>query len=376
MLNNAPSVLPDSIDSISVAQANTFSDTLLQWFDEYGRKDLPWQHNKTPYRVWVSEIMLQQTQVATVIGYYQTFMARFPTVEALAAASEEEVLHLWSGLGYYSRARNLHKTAQIVVNEFDGVFPDSVDALMSLSGIGRSTAGAIASISMGVPATIMDGNVKRVLVRYFAIEGWAGTAEITKKLWQLAEQLTPQQRAGDYTQVMMDMGAIICKRSKPSCLICPLQQGCLAFKTGQTQTLPAPKPKKDKPVKQTTMLVLINQHQQVFLEKRPSSGIWGGLWSFPEIQCDAVPDVTNYADLQQFISLPITVQQTMSCEYLVPFRHTFTHYHLDIKPLVIHVMADDQVVNNQRWVPIGIPYELGVPAPVAKLLSHPFITSH
>ncbi|MGB1271575.1 MAG: A/G-specific adenine glycosylase, partial [Endozoicomonas sp.] len=224
-----------------------FSQKLLEWFDQHGRKDLPWQQDKTPYRIWVSEIMLQQTQVTTVIPYFKKFMGRFPDVHALAAASEDEVLHFWSGLGYYSRARNLHKAARTVTKEFSGEFPRSVELLMKLPGIGRSTAGAIAAISMGVRAPIMDGNVKRVLTRYCGVKGWPGKSAVAEKLWDIAEQLTPDRRVDDYTQAMMDMGATLCTRSKPNCHQCPLKTHCKAHRAGEETRYPEPKPKKDKP---------------------------------------------------------------------------------------------------------------------------------
>ncbi|WP_066014413.1 A/G-specific adenine glycosylase [Endozoicomonas atrinae] len=345
---------------------STFSQRLLDWFDAHGRKHLPWQQNKTPYRVWISEIMLQQTQVTTVIPYYQKFMERFPAVTDLAAASEDEVLHFWSGLGYYSRARNLHNAAKKVVSEFSGTFPCSVEQLMALPGIGRSTAGAIASISMGIRAPIMDGNVKRVLTRHFAIHGWPGQTRVANELWDIAEKLTPESRTGDYTQVMMDLGATVCKRSKPTCQACPLEDSCIAHKLGQERLFPESKPKKDKPEKSTIMLMVVNQYGEILLEKRPPSGIWGGLWSFPEI---SNPDQIIEQALEKTGLLLKEFDTWQS------FRHTFSHYHLDITPALSFVEYPGQTSNtvikdhdSYYWFALHQSPELGLAAPVKKLL--------
>ena len=339
-----------------------FSRTLLDWFDTHGRKNLPWQHNKTPYRVWISEIMLQQTQVTTVIPYFQKFMERFPQVTDLASAHEDEVLHYWSGLGYYSRARNLHKTAKQIVNKYDGEFPRSVALLIELPGIGRSTAGAIASISMGIRAPIMDGNVKRVLTRYFAIDGWPGQARVANELWDIADQLTPQNRVGDYTQVMMDLGATVCKRSKPTCNTCPLHDNCLAYKTGQVTAFPQSKPKQSKPVKSTAMLMVVNQLGEVLLEKRPPAGIWGGLWGFPELSEQQI--------IEQAHKKTGLILTDYDCWQ--PFRHTFSHYHLDITPIMTFVeYTHGGAINDSDsycWFSLNQPPELGLAAPVKKLL--------
>lgn len=345
---------------------NTFSQKLLSWFDEHGRKHLPWQQNKTPYRIWISEIMLQQTQVTTVIPYYQQFMERFPEVTDLAAASEDEVLHYWSGLGYYSRARNLHKAAKKVVDEFSGTFPRSVEQLMELSGIGRSTAGAVASISMGIRAPIMDGNVKRVLTRYFAIHGWPGHRRVANNLWEIADRLTPENRVGDYTQVMMDLGATVCKRSKPACHVCPLETSCIAHQTGQEKQFPEPKPKQNKPERSTIMLMVVNQYGEVLLEKRPPSGIWGGLWSFPEM---SEPDQIAEEALKK------TGLTLHGYDFWQSFRHTFSHYHLDITPALTfvdnqsqHTAQEIKDSDNYCWFALNQLPELGLSAPVKKLL--------
>jgi A/G-specific adenine glycosylase len=341
--------------------SENFSSAVLDWFDQHGRHDLPWQQNKDAYHTWISEIMLQQTQVTTVIPYYQRFIERFPTVDSLAKAEQDEVLHLWTGLGYYARARNLHKTAQIVANELNGQFPETVLELEALPGIGRSTAGAILSISTGKWAPILDGNVKRVLARFYAIKGWPGTTANQKTLWQYAEQNTPQERVADYTQAMMDLGATLCTRSKPSCLLCPLQQGCKAWELGKTDQLPTPKPKKTLPIKQTYMLIL-QQHKEneVLLYQRPPSGLWGGLWSFPQV-----------ADLRDTFNETGLELDQASIQTLAPIRHTFSHFHLDITPVQAQINTPTDCVMEGKpmlWYNIQQPENVGLAAPVKKLL--------
>lgn len=335
-----------------------FSQAVLDWFTEHGRHDLPWQEHKTAYFTWISEIMLQQTQVSTVIPYFERFRERFPDVHALADADLDEVLHLWTGLGYYARARNLHKTAGIVSREYGGEFPQSVEELEQLPGIGRSTAGAILSISTGRWAPILDGNVKRVLARFQALDEWPGTTSAQKKLWQWAETYTPRQRVGDYTQAMMDMGATICTRSKPSCLLCPLQKGCQSLKQGLTDVIPKPRPKKTLPEKQTLMLIIRNNDGSFLLYKRPPTGIWGGLWSFPEVgdlrDCEA--------------TLGFTVETFTAHE---PLRHTFSHYHLDITPVEIteRSLASSVMEGAETlWYNVAQPPNIGLAAPVKRLL--------
>lgn len=337
-----------------------FSDKILRWYDQYGRKHLPWQQNRSPYRVWVSEIMLQQTQVTTVIPYFERFMECFPTVEALASASQDNVLQLWTGLGYYARGRNLHKCALEVVDRYQGVFPQTVEALEQLPGIGRSTAGAIISLAHDQPATILDGNVKRVLARCFTIDGWAGHSAVARKLWQVAEEQTPHQRNRDYTQAMMDLGAMICTRTKPKCDACPLLKDCLGYKTGEVEQYPGKKPKTIKPVKAAQFLLLENQQGQILLEQRPASGIWGGLWSFPEIATDQDP--LAYSE-QHYGSTLEHYQWNI-------FRHTFSHYHLDIHPTHIKLNKVQTAVadNNQCWFTHEQWQQLGLPAPVKKIL--------
>lgn len=337
-----------------------FSTAVLTWFDQHGRHDLPWQAEKTAYNTWISEIMLQQTQVTTVIPYYERFIARFPDVHSLADAEQDEVLHLWTGLGYYARARNLHKAAQTVSRELDGTFPETVEGLEALPGIGRSTAGAVLSISTGKWAPILDGNVKRVLARYFALQEWPGTTASQKKLWQWAETLTPHPRTGDYTQAMMDLGATLCMRSKPACERCPLRSDCQALAIGQQNSLPKPRPKKELPVKQTLMLMIHNTDGEVLLYQRPPTGLWGGLWSLPEVQ-----------DLRDFTAETGLTIDADTARFLEPLRHTFSHFHLDITP-VRAVLADtcDGVMEQHetRWYNTASPASIGLAAPVKKLL--------
>lgn len=338
-----------------------FSHTVLAWYDVHGRKHLPWQQDITPYRVWVSEIMLQQTQVATVIPYYQRFMQHFPIVQQLAAASQDEVLHLWTGLGYYARGRNLHAAAQQVVSQWQGCFPRSVEQLAELPGIGRSTAGAIASISMGIRAPILDGNVKRVLTRFFAIDGWPGVAAINQQLWQIADTLTPDHSHQQYTQAMMDLGATVCTRSKPRCGICPLQPQCQGYASGTPTHYPHSKPKKEKPEKTTYLLMLEHPNGSQLLQQRPQTGIWGGLWSYPETQNPQQAELVT----QQLLGVSAT-----QVEFLPPFRHTFSHYHLLIHP--IRVCVPTMVLQEERagyqWYDPQQPSSLGLAAPVKALL--------
>ena len=340
--------------------SNFFSARVLEWFDQHGRKHLPWQQQINAYRVWLSEIMLQQTQVATVIPYFERFVARFPTVESLAAAPIDEVLHLWTGLGYYARARNLHKCAQTVVNEHAGKFPCSVEGLAELPGIGRSTAGAIASIAYQQSAAILDGNVKRVLARYHAVEGWPGQTEVAAKLWVIAEGYTPESRPNHYTQAMMDLGATLCTRSKPKCVLCPLKDGCIAFAQGNPQDYPGKKPKKALPEKAVQLLMLRNPAGDLLLRQRPAQGIWGGLWSFPELAIDA--DAADYA--AHYFG------EVAGREVWTSYRHTFSHYHLDITPVLIQLAKAPQTIGEAatHWYNPHQPDALGLAAPVKKLL--------
>ncbi|MGE8361796.1 A/G-specific adenine glycosylase [Pseudomonas sp.] len=337
-----------------------FSSAVLGWYDDHGRKDLPWQQGITPYRVWVSEIMLQQTQVSTVLGYFDRFMAALPTVKDLAEAPEDEVLHLWTGLGYYTRARNLQKTAQIVMAEHGGEFPRDVDALTALPGIGRSTAGAIASLSMGLRAPVLDGNVKRVLARYVAQEGYPGEPKVARQLWDVAERFLPQDRVNNYTQAMMDLGATLCTRSKPSCLLCPLQSGCQAHMLGLEIRYPIAKPRKALPQKRTVMPILANREGAILLYRRPSSGLWGGLWSLPEL-----------TDLQALE--PLASQHALHIgqrRELDGLTHTFSHFQLAIEPWLVRVESQpsDMADDDWLWYNLATPPRLGLAAPVKKLL--------
>ncbi|MGH8355033.1 MAG: A/G-specific adenine glycosylase [Pseudomonas sp.] len=337
-----------------------FGSAVLQWYDRHGRKDLPWQRGITPYRVWVSEIMLQQTQVGTVLGYFDRFMEALPSVQALAAAAEDEVLHLWTGLGYYSRARNLHQTAKTVVAEHGGEFPRDVEALTELPGIGRSTAGAIASLSMGLRAPILDGNVKRVLARYRAQDGYPGEPKVAKQLWQVAEDFTPQARVNHYTQAMMDLGATLCTRSKPSCLLCPLQSGCRAHLLGRASAYPVAKPRQALPQKRTLMPILANREGAILLYRRPSSGLWGGLWSLPEVL--AADELDGFAARH---GLTLGPRREMA-----GLTHSFSHFQLAIEPWLIQVesVVPSVAEANWLWYNLATPPRLGLAAPVKKLL--------
>ena len=339
-----------------------FSGGILAWYQVSGRKDLPWQVQPTPYRVWVSEIMLQQTQVATVIPYYERFMECFPDVESLAHAAADQVLHHWSGLGYYARARHLHAAAQQIVNEFNGVFPETFNAVVALPGVGPSTAGAILSLACGQYHAILDGNVKRVLTRYHAVAGWPGQSAVHKQLWALAEQHTPAQQTATYTQAIMDLGATICTRARPQCEVCPVNAGCAAHAAGMETAFPSPRPKKAVPVRSVCMLMLCNDDDEVLLEQRPPAGIWGGLWSFPEF-----PSVADIAE-QCGNSLDINNDETVVWPVV---RHTFSHFHLDITPVFARGAENETVVMEgprRLWYNTSGNQERGLAAPVEKLL--------
>lgn len=340
-----------------------FSQALLAWFDQWGRKHLPWQQRRTAYRVWVSEIMLQQTQVATVIPYFERFMDRFPTIYELAMASQDEVLHLWTGLGYYARGRNLHRCAQAVVAKYEGEFPDDVAALSQLPGIGKSTAGAIISIAYNKRAVILDGNVKRVLARFHAISGWPGKTSVANTLWRHAERHTPHRRCDAYSQAIMDLGATLCTRSQPQCQICPLQSHCTAFRRGDPQSFPGKKPKKTLPVKKNQLLMIIHRDDNtVWLQRRPPQGIWGGLWSFPELAPDSDP----------VSCVEHRFGKVISVDNWPVFRHTFTHYHWDIQPVFIVVGAVHDVLHEDRerqWFAHAQIAALGLSAPIKRLLT-------
>ncbi|RDU99901.1 A/G-specific adenine glycosylase [Trinickia dinghuensis] len=347
-----------------------FATRLIVWQRSHGRHDLPWQNTRDPYRIWLSEIMLQQTQVSTVIPYYGKFLARFPDVAALAAAPIDEVMALWAGLGYYSRARNLHRCAQAVVERHGGAFPDSPEQLAELPGIGRSTAAAIASFAFGARAAILDGNVKRVLARVFGVEGFPGEKRVENAMWSLAESVMPgEQASGDdvsaYTQGLMDLGATLCVRGKPDCGRCPFTSDCVAHATGRQRELPAARPKKTVPTRRTWMLVLCDG-DGVLLERRPPSGIWGGLWSLPE-----AADEAAIAELAYALG---AVRDTRGLHRLAPITHSFTHFKLDIEPRCADFNAApgagglEARDNETAWVPLAQIDDYGVPAPVRKLL--------
>jgi A/G-specific adenine glycosylase len=336
---------------------DSFSRRLLTWFDVHGRHDLPWQHPRTAYRVWIAEVMLQQTQVATVVPYFLRFVEKFTSLRALAAAPLDDVLAAWSGLGYYSRARNLHRAAQICVAEHAGTLPRDFDALAALPGIGRSTAGAILAQAYGLRFPILDGNVKRVLARHHGLRGWPGASAVQKKLWAHAEAHTPHARVADYTQAIMDLGATVCTRAKPRCTGCPLQRTCVAYREGLTAQLPERKPARTLPTRQTVMLLLRDRSGRILLERRPPTGVWAQLWSLPEA-ADADSARRHLGANIELRALP-------------PFTHAFTHYRLEIEPLQATLERPPRVADapDRRWL---LPREaamLGLPAPVRKLIA-------
>ncbi|MHA6312585.1 A/G-specific adenine glycosylase [Pantoea sp. S-LA4] len=339
-------------------QAPQFAQQVLDWYQRFGRKTLPWQLDKTPYKVWLSEVMLQQTQVATVIPYFERFMARFPTVGDLAAAPLDEVLHLWTGLGYYARARNLHKAAKQIVEVHQGEFPQNFDEVAALPGVGRSTAGAVLSLSLGQHFPILDGNVKRVLARCYAVGGWPGKKEVEKRLWQISETVTPAEGVSQFNQAMMDLGAIVCTRSKPKCDICPLNSGCEAYAHHSWASYPGKKPKQVLPERSGWFLMM--QHgDQVWLEQRPPVGLWGGLFCFPQFTSEAA--LTDW-----LIARGIQAQP----QQLTAFRHTFSHFHLDIVPMWLAWPSVGAAMDEAGglWYNLALPPSVGLAAPVERLL--------
>ena len=338
--------------------ADEFRKGVLDWFDRHGRKNLPWQIERNPYRVWISEIMLQQTQVATVIPYFLRFMDRFPDVAALAGAPLDEVIAHWAGLGYYARARNLHRAAVRLTQQFDGRFPEDVESIQTLPGIGRSTAGAIVSLGMNRRASILDGNVKRVLCRYAGIEGWPGELAITRQLWELGEALTPHARVADYNQAMMDLGAMVCAKRRPACMGCPLESACIARRLERIAAIPAAKPRRQAPVRQCFMLVLQDREQRFWLETRPPTGIWGGLRSLPEFESLDV--------LQFWCSQHGVAMDRLEC--LPRRRHDFSHYHLDFVPVMGSAQPASSVAETSEAGWFSLADAGGLPAPVRRLL--------
>ena len=334
---------------------------LLAWYDTHGRKNLPWQHPRTAYRVWLSEVMLQQTQVTTVIGYFQRFLDRLPTLPSLAAADEDTVLALWAGLGYYRRARFLHAAAKLCVERHGGELPTSFTELAALPGIGRSTAGAILAQAHGLRFPILDGNVKRVLTRLHGIADFPGNTATEKKLWLLAESHTPNVRLADYTQAIMDLGATVCVRSRPLCAACPLQDDCVAHRDHLTAVIPAAKPTKAIPTRATTMIVLRDAHGRILLEKRGATGVWSGLWSLPEA-----------IDLEHAAVAATSLARVADSRALTPFTHVFSHYRLNVHPVLFdRATAAPGIADNDRlrWCAPGDAAALGLPAPVRTLLS-------
>lgn len=339
----------------------SLSRRLLAWYDRHGRKTLPWKRKRDAYRIWVSEIMLQQTQVATVIPYFQRFIARFPDVRSLARAELDEVLHLWTGLGYYARARNLHKAAQRILNEHGGKFPRAFEAVADLPGIGRSTAGAILTLAFDQRHPILDGNVKRVLARYHAIDAPVNQRETEQRLWQLAEKHTPRQRIADYTQAIMDLGATVCTRTKPRCAACPLHKTCRAFHLGTPRDFPVRAAARKTPVKATRMLMIRDTRGRVLLQRRPPAGLWGGLWGFPEC--------TN-GDARRWCRKNFGFNIRTDASWPV-LRHSFSHFHLDITPIPAHLVGGtDRAMENAEtvWYNVRRPDRRGFSAPVKRLL--------
>ena len=345
-----------------------FSNPLLLWFDLHGRKDLPWQLPREPYRVWVSEIMLQQTQVQTVIPYFNRFIDKFPTVNSLAQADDDEVLSLWSGLGYYSRARNLHRAAKIINSDHQGCFPTDLKSLIDLPGIGPSTAAAILSQAFNQPTAILDGNVKRVLSRFFLVQGWPEQTQVKKKLWELAQSCMPEQRCADYTQAIMDLGATCCTTKKPDCFNCPLHNDCLAFKHKEQHLYPTKKIKKPVPVQYQQILVLYNDQGDIYLEKRPPTGLWGGLWCLPSLNKEDCP--------LDFIRLQYDLHGETP-KPLIAFKHRFSHFHLEIDALSIKVKAlNNQVTESTgQWFTKDKFSSLGLATPTSLILSKLTISS-
>jgi A/G-specific adenine glycosylase len=338
-----------------------FAADVVRWQKRHGRHALPWQNTRDAYRIWLSEIMLQQTQVAAVIPYYQRFLERFPDVALLAAAPIEDVMAHWSGLGYYSRARNLHRCAQRVCEQYGGVFPADPALLAELPGIGRSTAAAISAFAYGTRAAILDGNVKRVFCRVFGIEGFPGAKPVEDQLWRRAEALLPEDDMQAYTQGLMDLGATLCTRSRPDCQRCPLAHRCVAHETGRTAELPVRKPRKAVPERHTAMLVIVDQGQ-VLLEQRPGTGIWGGLLSLPEVALD------DWERRMAAVVAPFGIVDRH--EKLQPFSHGFTHFKLHVAPYRIHLSQRHPLAGEAGhvWYAVDRLADAPLPAPIKKVL--------
>ncbi|MGH8297469.1 MAG: A/G-specific adenine glycosylase, partial [Steroidobacteraceae bacterium] len=336
-----------------------FAASLIDWHARHGRHDLPWQRRRSAYRVWVSEIMLQQTQVATVIPYYERFMQRFPDVGALAAAPLDEVLHLWSGLGYYARARNLHRAAVRISERHRGRFPGKFEAVADLPGVGRSTAGAILALSRGKRFPILDGNVRRVLSRHFGVQGSSSDRAVLGALWALSEECTPGDHVDTYTQAVMDLGATVCTRRNPSCAACPVSATCIACRTGRQHELPSPKPARSRRRREVFMLAAMREDGEVLLERRPEKGIWGGLWCLPEFTSAAEAAYHAQRMLQGACARPVP---------LGPVEHAFTHFDLVIMPLLARCSGSANALDAARSRWYRAPARLGLPAPIQRLL--------
>ena len=353
-LSSAPSSAP--------GYPERFAADLLAWFETDGRMDLPWQRDPTPYRVWVSEIMLQQTQVATVVPYYQAFMARFPDLGTLAGAPLDEVLHLWSGLGYYARARNLHRAARVIVERHGGEFPASIGQVMELPGIGRSTAGAILALARGERHPILDGNAKRVLARCFGVTGYPGEPAVERRLWALAEACTPQQRVSEYTQAVMDLGATVCTRARPACLLCPVNAGCVARAGNLQDRLPAPRPRTARPTREAWLVVALRGDHKVLLERRPPSGVWGGLWGLPECP--------TRAHAAQWCREHLAGAREPRSS--APLKHAFSQFDYHMQPLVVRCLGKAETLRDDdrfRWYDTRHPARVGLPKPIATLVA-------
>lgn len=349
-----------------VSDSQSFAARIIRWQLQSGRHDLPWQGSRDPYRIWVAEVMLQQTQVQTVIGYYQRFMTRFPDVRALASAPQEAVMTLWSGLGYYSRARNLHRCAQAVVGEHGGGFPREPAALAGLPGIGRSTAAAIAVFAFGARAAILDGNVKRVVGRHFGVAGYPGESAVERQLWRIAERELPDGAGIEaYTQGLMDLGASLCARREPDCIRCPVRESCHVGPSGQWARFPAPRPARATPLKHLAMLVVI-QSGRVLLERRPSRGVWGGLLSLPEVEVEAAFAPERLAGRAQTLGLP-----ELDWRPLPAFGHAFTHYRLRVQPFIASIHGDAPALAEGAsavWIAFDKVADAALPRPVKSLL--------
>jgi A/G-specific adenine glycosylase len=344
------------------ASAGGFAERLLAWYDREGRKDLPWQRDRTPYRVWVSEVMLQQTRVGTVIPYFERFVARFPDVAALAAAPLDQVLGLWSGLGYYARARHLHRAAGQVTARHQGELPEAPEVLAALPGIGRSTAGAVLALARDQRRPILDGNVKRVLARYHRVAGWPGAGPAQRTLWTLAEAHTPANRVADYTQAIMDLGATVCVRRRPACGRCPVAGGCAARAAGEADRYPEPRPARVLPVRATRFVIARDRAGAVLLERRPPAGVWASLWAFPEC--------TPEAPLADWCRRRLGAAPARTVEWPA-FRHTFSHFHLDVSPVLVELEDPAVAVLEGRetvWYKPGDAAPGGLAAPVSALL--------